>query len=304
MRPRPVPTVPELAPYQDEPRQAPAGRAAKTGMLDLRFEDRGTRSVLSHVYREAPLLVQQALYWDEAVPGLPCVYIVSTSGCVLQGDRLHVDIEMGPGAMAHVTTQSATKVHAMDANFAAQLQTVSLAGNSYLELMPAMTIPHRRSRFYVRTDITIAPSATLLFSEIVMPGRKHHGGEMFEYDLYSATVTAARPGGGALFTEKLLVEPPRRSVRSTGVMRGFDVLANVVLLTPRKHWESVLDRIASGRSGRSVVAGASRLPHDAGLVYKVLGPESAPVRAHVRDFWSVVRDVVLGKPVPPMPLWG
>ena len=72
---------------------------------------------------------------------MPCVYMISTSGCVLQGDRLYVDIAMGPGSMAHVTTQSATKVHEMDANFASQVQTVTLAEHSYLELMPGMTIP-------------------------------------------------------------------------------------------------------------------------------------------------------------------
>lgn len=77
----------------------------------------------------------------ERLPGMPCVYMISTSGCVLQGDRLYVDIAMGPGSMAHVTTQSATKVHEMDANFASQVQTVTLAEHSYLELMPGMTIP-------------------------------------------------------------------------------------------------------------------------------------------------------------------
>jgi hypothetical protein len=36
-----------------------------------RFE----RSALSVLHRRAPLIVQQALYWDEAVPGLPCEVI-------------------------------------------------------------------------------------------------------------------------------------------------------------------------------------------------------------------------------------
>ncbi|MFM1722943.1 urease accessory protein UreD [Rhodococcus sp. PAM 2766] len=305
MTARSILSAPELAPYQDEPGQAPSGRVGKTGILEMRFEDRGPRSVLAHLYRKTPLLVQQALYWDEAIPGLPCVYMISTSGCVLQGDRLRVAIAMDPGAMAHVTTQSATKIHEMDANFASQLQTVTLSEGAYLELMPGMTIPHRHSRFLAHTAVTIDRSATLLFSEIVMPGRKHHGdGETFEYDVYSTTVTASRPGGSALFTEKLLIEPGRAPVRLAGVMRGYDVFANVLLLTPKEHADAVLDRVATGRRDSSVIAGASRLPHDAGLIYKVLGPESEPVRATVRDFWSATRAVVLDKPIPPVPLWG
>lgn len=298
--------VPELAAYQDEPQQAPSGRAGKTGILQMRFENRGEKSILAHLYRKTPLLVQQALYWDEALRGMPCVYIISTSGCVLQGDRLNLDIAMERGSMAYVTTQSATKVHEMDANFASQLQTVTLAPQAYLELMPGMTIPHRHARYFAHTDITIDPTATLLFSEIVMPGRKHHrGGELFEYDVYSSRVHAKRPDGTALFTEKLLIEPARWPVRLAGTMGGYDVFGNVVLLTPEAHADAILEQIAPGRAdGELTIAGASRLPNGAGLIYKVLGPESGPVRAKVREFWSLVRGTVLGEPIPAVPLWG
>jgi urease accessory protein len=64
--------------------------------------------------------------WDEHLPGLPCVYVITTSGCLLQGDRLDVSITVGADAMAHVTTQSATKIHQMDAGVAAQSQHVAL----------------------------------------------------------------------------------------------------------------------------------------------------------------------------------
>lgn len=301
-----LPAVPELAPYQDEPKQAPSGRAAKTGRLEMRFEDRGARSILAHLYREAPLLVQQALYWDESLPGMPCVFVISTAGGVLQGDRLTVDVTMGPGSMAHITTQSATKIHEMDANFATQLQSLHLAENSYLELMPGTTIPHRHSRYFARTDITVHPTATLLFSEVVMPGRKHHrGGELFEYDVYSAQINAERPDGTDLFTEKLLIEPARWPVRHAGAMGGYDVLGNVVLLTPAAHADAVLEQLTPGaRAGEPTVAGASRLPGEAGLIYKVLGSESAPVHAKVREFWALARRTVLGETIPDQPLWG
>ncbi|TQF68898.1 urease accessory protein [Rhodococcus spelaei] len=271
----------------------------------MRFEDRGERSVLGHLYRKAPLLVQQALYWDEALPGMPCVYMITTSGCVLQGDRLHIDISMEPGSMAYVTTQSATKVHEMDANFASQEQTLTLGHDSYLELMPGTTIPHRHARYVARTDITIDPTATLLFAETVMPGRKHHRGEVFEYDLYSTLTNARRPDGTDLFTEKLLIEPAHWPVRLAGAMGEYDVFGNVVLLTPKANADMIIEQLVPGRQdGEMTVAGASWLPNDAGLIYKVLGPESAPVREKVREFWAVVRRTVLDAPIPPVPLWG
>jgi urease accessory protein UreH len=209
--------------------------------------------------------VQQALYWDEHLPGLPCVYVITTSGCVLQGDRLDISVTVSSGAMAHVTTQSATKIHQMDANFAAQTQRLALADNAYLELLPGPVIPHRHSRFITHTRATVAETATLLNVELLQPGRKHYGpGELSEFDLYSSTLTASRPEGTPLFTEKLVAEPWRHPVRQAGVMGKFDVLANVTLVTPRRHADQIFEKIIPGAdTSADCVAGASRLPNDA-----------------------------------------
>ena len=102
---------PELRPYQDEPAQMPSGTVGKDGYLRLEFADRGDRSVMAFMDRRVPFLVQRALYWDEAMPQMPCIFIITTTGCVLQGDRMALEIEVGKNAQAHVTTQSATKVH-------------------------------------------------------------------------------------------------------------------------------------------------------------------------------------------------
>lgn len=297
--------APELAPYHDEPQQMPSGAPGKSGVLEMRFERRGERSVLAHLHRRAPLLVQQALYWDERLPMLPCVYIITTSGCVLQGDRFDVSIDVGADAMAHVTTQAATKVHEMDANFASQSQHFTLAEHAYLEFLPGPTIPHRHSRFITQTRATIADGATLVSSEILLPGRKYHrDGELFEYDLFSSSLTASRPDGVELFTEKFVVEPWRHPVRQVGVLGDFDVFGNVVVVTPKPHADRILEQsIAGADAATACFSGASRLPNDAGLVFKVLGMETEPVKAKVRELWSLVRREVLGVPIPAMRMW-
>jgi urease accessory protein len=283
-----------------------ANRTAKNGILELTFARRGDRSVLAHLYRQAPLLAQQALYWDEHLPGLPCVYVITTSGCVLQGDRLGISIAVGPGAMAHVTTQAATKIHRMDGDFAAQSQRLDLAENAYLELLPGPVIPHRHSRFVTRTEAVVADSATLLSAELLQPGRKHYGGgELFEYDLYSSALTVSRPDGTSLFWEKLVAEPWRQPVRRAGVMDTFDIFANVILVTPPRHAVKVFEQIVPGPdTDTGCMAGASRLPNDAGLAYKVLGMETEPVKAKVRVFWDLVRQEVAGAPAPASRTWG
>jgi urease accessory protein len=130
-------------------------------------------------------------------------------------------------------------------------------------------------------------------------------GELFEFDLYSSTLTASRPGGAPLFTEKLVAEPWRHPVRQAGAMGRYDVLANVTVVTPPQRAWQIFEQVVPGADiGADCVAGASRLPSDAGLVYKVLGMETEPVKAKVREFWGLVRQEVTGAPIPAARAWG
>lgn len=298
-------SMPEFALFQDEPPQMSSGTVGKTGFLRLGFEHRSGKTILANLERRAPYMVQRALHCDEQMPGLAHVFLITTTGCVLQGDRLALDITLRPRAQAHITSQSATKIHAMDANYAAQSQTIALADDAYLEFLPDPVIPHRHSRFISDTQISVAPSATLLLSEIIQPGRKHHHpDECFGATVLSVSTAAARPDGRSLFAEKLVIEPRRYVMRQTGVMDTFDVFANVILCAPKDKAARIHERAEANIDlAEGVAFGACRLPNDAGLIFKVLGRETAQVKAKVREFWSVVRQEIIGATLPPPYLW-
>jgi len=292
--------APELDQYQDEPRQLPTGGLGKDALLRLKFEARQDRSILAFMERRAPLLVQKALYCDEGMPGLPVVYIISTSGGALQGDRYAMEFSVGPGACGHITTQAAAKIHQMDANYFAQTQDITLEEGAYLEYLPESTIPFRHSRFHISTRIRLAPTATLFYSEILAGGRLYYrDGEKFQFDVFSSTVSAERLDGSKLFTEKFLLEPQSSSLCRRGVMGEFTMFGNVILLTPREHWGAIHSHVpAIWDKDQNLAAGLSRLPNDAGLIYRVLATESGIVRAKVREFLSLVRPQVTGFKVP------
>jgi urease accessory protein len=298
-------SMPEFASFQDEPPQMSSGTVGKTGFLRLGFEHRSGKTILANLERRAPYMVQRALHCDEQMPGLAYVFLITTTGGLLQGDRLALDITLRPRAQAHLTSQSATKIHTMDANYAAQSQTIVLADDAYLEFLPDPVIPHRHSRFISDTQISVAPSATLLFSEIIQPGRKHHHpDECFGATVLSISTSAVRPDGRALFAEKLVIEPRRYMMRQTGVMDSFDVFANVILCAPKDKAERIHERTGADVDlAEGLGFGACRLPNDAGLIFKVVGRETAQVKAKVREFWGVVRKEVVGAALPPPYLW-
>ena len=297
--------APELSQYQDEPEQMHSGAVGKSGYLRLGFEKRGNRSVLADMERRVPSLVQRALYWDEEMPELPCVTMISTSGCILQGDRLATDVNVGVGACGHVTTQSATKVHSMNANYASQIQHFTIDEGGYLEFMPDPLIPHRDARFITDTQIRIHPTATVIYCETLMSGRKyHHVDERFGFDVYSSRVRAENLEGRELFVEKYILEPKKESLDAIGVMQTFDVFGNVVLLTPKEHHDRIVERIpALFDMEAGLASGVTRLPNDCGLIFKVLGNDSGEVKAQIREFWKVAREEIFGVTLQPAFLW-
>ncbi|WP_433393563.1 urease accessory protein UreD [Micromonospora sp. KLBMP9576] len=296
----------ELRPYQEQPAQLPAGYNGKVGVLRLGFERHGDRTILRDLYRQSPLLVQRALYWDEEMPQLPCVMILTTSGGVLQGDRLQLDVDLAPGSQAHLVTQSATKIQEMDANYGAQLQRFTLGEDTYLEFLPEPVIPYRGSRFVTDTRVRLPESATMLYGEVLQPGRKHYrDGELFAYDLFSCSLRAQRPDGRRLFVEKFVASPGQFDVGRVGVMDRFHVFGNVVLLTNAERAARVYERTRTPLWDEltPLASGVSRLPNDAGLIFKVLGQETEPVRAAVRAFCVAAREEVTGQTFPPAFSW-
>ncbi len=297
----------ELDAYRTEPRQMPSGVVGKYGYLRLGFrKEADGRSVLYDIDRRVPFLVQKGLYWDEGMPHMPCVFIITTTGCLLQGDRMALEIRVGENAVGHVATQSATRVHMMDANYAAQLQSIIVEPGGYLEYMPDPLIPHRTSRFLSDTAVSIAESGSLIYSEVLLPGRKyHHEDERFGFDLYSSHIHAVRrETGEKLFAEKCLLEPRVSDVLQTGVMNGFDVFGVVVLLTQPDKARRVRDCIGADVDLQGRLAyGATVLPGECGLSFKVLGDASETVRAKIRQFWSVARETITGCPLPEEFLW-
>lgn len=287
-------TAREMQQYSAAPRMG-VGAVGKRGYLSLGFERDGERTILRHWERRAPLIVQRALYCDHYWKELPYVYIVSSGGPNVDGDRYEQHFTLSRDAFAHITTGAATKIAQMRHNHSALRQYITLDEGAYLEYLPEPIIPHRGSRFYSHTHITIAPTATLLYAEIYLCGRRWSG-ERFDYDILSVGVQAEQDDDRRLFRDKFIVSPHSQSPSVVGVMGDYEVLANVILLTPKP----MADRIYSlcePRFDESLMAGVTSLPNECGLIYRVMGYDSQSVKHAVREFSSLVRQTVKGYPL-------
>src|ERR671931_2035724 len=158
---------PEVLAYESELKHIAVGRAGKFGalMLTLEKDKQNGKTSVKRQYSKVPLYTQRALYLEEALPSMAYMYIISPSGGILQGDRYRMEITLRNEAMAHLTTQGATRVYRMEKNFATQIVNIDVGEGCYLEYVPDQIIPYKDSRFYQIANLNVHDTATVVYSE-------------------------------------------------------------------------------------------------------------------------------------------
>ena len=152
------------------------------------------------------------------------------------------------------------------------------------------------------TSIAAAPDATLIYAEILAPGRVAMG-ESLAFACYRNRLTISSPDGQPLYHEAFTLAPDRRTPRGLGVLgsKGSAALGTLLVVTGAVRATPLLEGLlAALRAAGGVSAGASLLPGGSGVGLKVLAPEVAPVRAALHAAWAEARRQILGVEAPPL----
>jgi urease accessory protein len=272
----------------------PVGGSAPTA-AQLRFAvDAEGRTYLAHHYAAYPYHLTRAFHLDRAASEAATVYLQSLSGGLLQGDHVALRVSAGGRAVAHVTTQAATKVHSMERGSAKQEVYIEAFDESHLEYIADPTICFPRSRLFSRTELCVAAGASVILAESYLCHDPHGGSEM-AFDALAMETVIRRPDGH-------LVALDRSSLTSASGISG-----NPALLGPHRALGTVF---AVGRGcGRedtlsvvrraleaipAVYAGVSRLPAEAGLWARVLASDGASLRVAIESAWRRIHEQMLG----------
>ncbi len=287
---------------------ADAGLAGQNGLVELGLERRAGRTRLTHCRTRPPLLVQQALYPDEAAPDMAHVFLANPTGGLLQNDRHCIAVSVGAGARAHVTTQSATKVYTMPEGVAEQRVRLDVAAGGYLEYLPDPLIPYRDASLEQEVEIACEPGGALLFSDVITPGRVAMG-ESFRFRRISNRLTVRGQSGRPVYLEAFNLEPRAGDMTGIGVL-GFGgqqdadevsarTLGSMLIVCDGGRASSILDRVRrSLEPCAEVRVGASMLPDGSGVGVKMIGLDCAAVQQALTRVWSIARRELLGVDVP------
>jgi urease accessory protein len=286
----------EVLCYDSELSQLGVGKAGKLGALFLLLEKNAklNKTVIKEQFSKVPLFTQRALYLEESLPSMAYLYIISPSGGVLQGDRYRIDIKLAENAIAHITTQGATRLYRMDKNFATQILNISLDSNCYLEYVPDQIIPYRDSRFYQSVNLQVPDDATLIYSETIVPGRMAMG-EYFDYDVCYLKTIAKNQSGKLKLVDTALLEPKKNQLKRLGILEEFNMLSNMYLVIPSKYVNILNEKISENiQKYDKVIARCSILPNDSGLVVRILGNMMDNIKEVTHTIIRICRHEILG----------
>ncbi|MDT8896226.1 urease accessory protein UreD [Halomonas sp. I1] len=141
--------------------------------LDLGFAARDTVTCLSRARHRGPLRVQRPFYPEGRRKAACHVYLLHPPGGVVSGDALNIDVEVGRGTRALLTTPAANKLYRADSQGVPWRQHTRLevADDGVLEWLPQETIAFDGSRGEQVTTIELTGNARCLGWEILALGR-------------------------------------------------------------------------------------------------------------------------------------
>ena len=287
----------EILAYDSEVKQLGVGSVGKLGYLSLglKRDPHSGKTIVQEQTSQVPLLTQRALYYETELPSMAYLQIVSPSGGILQGDRYRMDISLKDNAVAHLTTQGATRLYKMDSNFATQLVNVTVGENCYLEFIPDQIIPYRNSRFYQKVLLDVHDNASMIYSEIIVPGRIAMN-ESFEYDICYLK-TLAKNQDKIRFVDVAMLEPKKQNLNIFGILGKQTVVGTIYIITKRDYVTELCDEINSSLQNIAKISfGASILPNDLGILVRLTGNSASDIRDAVYEVVKMTRKKILNAP--------
>jgi urease accessory protein len=279
--------------------QSEVGKLGKVGILSLKLErDPETgKTVIREQYSHVPLFAQRAMYLEESLPAMAYVYIVSPSGGILQGDRYRIDITLDNNTLAHVTTQGATRIYKMEKNYASQIVNITVGEGSFFEYIPDQIIPFRNSRFYQEVELNVHDNATMIYSEVIVPGRVASG-EAFEYDICYIKTVGKNHLGRPRFMDTVKLEPKNENLCAEGILGNFKVVGTTYIITKDFYLKDlqyeISEKIKVLEVKGKISGGTSILPARQGIIIRILGNSTEDVKKIIFEVVNIARKQIVG----------
>ncbi|NND85942.1 MAG: urease accessory protein UreD [Nitrosopumilus sp.] len=285
----------EIQTYESKVNQLGVGKTGKVGIIDLELQADDTgKTVITKQFSQVPLQIQRAVYPENLLPKMMYLYIISPSGGILQGDRYRTDILLKNKSICHITTQGATRIYSMNSNSASQILNIIVKENCYLEYIPDQIIPYKNSRYYQKVNLNVHNNSTLIYSEILTPGRVAMG-ESFEYDICYLRTHCRNQDKKIRFLENTKIEPKKQKLNNFGILGDYNVVGTIYIFTRNEIVIELEKKINQDikKADDSIFVGTSILPDKSGVIIRILDNKTDSVLNLVLKIVEICRKKIL-----------
>lgn len=272
-----------------QPRPAPASAERWLASLDLRLERRDARTVLARAHHRGPLRVQKPLYPEG--DGRADILILHPPAGIAGGDRLSMQIHVGPEAQVRITTPGAAKWYRSRGAEAQQTLRIEVSGDACLEWLPQESIVFDGASVRTETDIVCTETSRACGWDIWMLGRTA-AGERFRLG-YVYQRLSLRRADRMLWSERVRLAADDPLLRSPLGWQDANVMGSYWALGLPND-ESLIERCRDV-SEPGVLLGLTRFDHGL-LIARALGRSAERVRAALTRIWSLLRPALCGAP--------
>lgn len=241
------------------------------------------------------------LFHPHAEPGEPRTVVVgNVAGGVVGGDRLAIDIAVGPDEQLLATTQAAEKVYRSDGATAAMTLALTAEDGGTLEWLSSGTILFDGARLDRTTILDIAGSGRLLFCETLVFGRLARG-EVFASGALHDRIRLRRDGRLRWADDLDLSGDPLARLDATAGFGGARSATTVLLVAPGAGGALEALRPAL-EADPALRGGATALDPDT-LLVRILAADPAGGRRLTASVWTALRSTALGRPARMPTIW-
>jgi urease accessory protein len=216
--------------------------------------------------------------------------MLNPTGGVLGGDRLSVEVDVGDGAHACVTTPSATRIYRTERGPAEQTVRLTVGAGASLEWVPDHTIPFPGSALRQSVEADVGEGAALVVVDAWAAGRIVRG-EAWQFARIDSAITV-RDGRGLVLHDRFVL-PAGIAADGLGLAEASPYFASVVAVA-----DHGIDRLAEALAHLTVdgaTLGAAHLPRR-GLLVRCLAATAPALGDALGAAWTLARREILGEP--------
>jgi urease accessory protein len=266
--------------------------------LQLRFATRAGKSFIEHRSHRGPLVVQRAFFPEG--PAVAHVYVLHPPGGFVAGDALALQVAVGEGAHALLTTPAAGKAYRSDgARVARVQQDLQVADGAVLEWFPQETIVYDGAKVELGTRVSLLGTGAFAGWEIVCLGRPA-GDQPFTRGFCRQRFELARDGR-PLVIDRTLLEGGGPLLREPYGLNGQPVMGTM-LITPAVDALEALRALAQAFTAQTAET-ASVTTVEGAIICRYIGASGERARRFFASVWAATRPLLCQRPPCPPRIW-